>query len=68
MTSEDALRFLAHEAQRCRDRDMHEALCLLLPAIVKSLNLPPMDAADAIAFAQWLHRDLRRRQEERKAA
>jgi hypothetical protein len=63
MTSDEAIRFLAHEAQRCRDRNAHEALCLLLPAMLKTLNLPPMEPGDVVAFDQWFHRELKRLQE-----
>ena len=50
MTLQNALRFLDHEARRCRDRDAHEALCLLLPAILKTLRLEPMDDFQALDF------------------
>lgn len=50
MSAEDALRYVAHEARRCHDRDAHEALCLLLPAILAELHLPPMDGREALAF------------------
>jgi hypothetical protein len=59
MTADDALRFIAHEAKRCHDRDAHEALCLLLPAIVRALNLPPMDYAQALAFHLELREAIR---------
>jgi len=55
MSADDAIRFLEHEAQLCRDRDAHEALCLLLPAMLHVLNLPAMDSADAAAFYVELH-------------
>src|SRR5712671_4271902 len=48
--SEKALRFLAHEALRCRDRDTAEALCLLLPALLSELELKPMDQWEALEF------------------
>jgi len=50
MSAEDALRFLAHQARQCRDRDTHEALCLLLPALLSQLNLEPMDGFEALDF------------------
>ena len=49
MTPDDAIRLLAHEAKLCRDRDAHEALCLLLPALTKILYLEPMDDFEAYA-------------------
>jgi hypothetical protein len=62
MTAEDAIRYLAHEAAQCRDRDAHEALCLVLPAMMKTFALPPMDAFEARAFAFDFHQALRERQ------
>jgi hypothetical protein len=58
MTSDNALRFLHHEARMCRDRDAHEALCLLLPALLKVMELPPMDDYEALAFRVDLHKAL----------
>ena len=60
MTPADAMRFLDHEAMLCRDRDAHEALCLLLPALLKVMELPPMDDYDALAFRIELHKALLR--------
>ena len=60
MTPADAMRFLDHEAVLCRDRDAHEALCLLLPALLKVMELPPMDDYDALAFRIELHNALLR--------
>ena len=51
----DALRYLAHEARMCREHDAHEALCLLLPALMRLLQLPAMDDYDALAFRVELH-------------
>ena len=48
MTSEQAIRFVEHQARQCRDHDSHEALCLLLPAILKILNLKPMTGLEAL--------------------
>lgn len=62
MTPEDAIRFLAHEAQRCRDRDSHEMHVLLYPAMLRVLDLPPMDAVEAAAFHCEFHESLRERQ------
>ena len=64
MTTNDALRWLAFEAQRCRDRDSCEALCLLFPPMLRALDLPPMEEAEARAFyervKQMLTQDLKR--------
>jgi hypothetical protein len=57
MTPAEALRFLHHEALVCRDHDAHEALCLLLPALIKVMELGPMDDLEALAFRMEL-RDL----------
>lgn len=59
MTANDAIRFLAHEAQRCRDRDSHEALCLWLPALCKVLGVRPCDDFEALAIQERAHRELR---------
>ena len=61
MTAEAAIRFLAHEAARCRDRDAREALCLVVPAIVNALELEPMPFGDALAFTIELREHLRQR-------
>jgi hypothetical protein len=50
MTPPEALRFLHHEALVCRDHDAHEALCLLLPALLKVMELSPMDDFEALDF------------------
>ncbi len=55
MTPPDALRYLDHEARLCRDHDAHEALCLLMPALMRLLELPPMDDYEALAFRLELH-------------
>ena len=62
MIPADALRFLNHEALLCRDRDAHEALCLLLPALLKVTGLPPMDDYEALAFRIELHEALHQTQ------
>ena len=62
MTPAEALRFLDHEARMCRDHDTHEALCLLLPALRKVMELPPMDDYEALAFRMELHNALMRAQ------
>lgn len=50
MTADEAIRFLAHEAAWCRDRDDHEAFCLLLPAVMRALRLRSMEGGEAAAF------------------
>ena len=58
VTSDQALRFVAYEAGWCRHRDSHEALCLLLPPLLRALSLPQMDSFEAERFRrelkQWL--------------
>jgi hypothetical protein len=56
MTAQDALRFVAHESEQCRNRDQSEALCLLLPAIMRVLRLPEMEEFEARAFRERLRR------------
>jgi hypothetical protein len=58
MIAEEAVRFLAHEARRCRDRDSHEALCLLLPAMLQLLALEPMNDFEALDFALGMRHEL----------
>ncbi len=58
MTPAEALRFLDHEARNCRDRDAHEALCLLLPALLKVMDLSRMDDVEALDFRMQLHKAL----------
>ena len=58
MTAEQALRFVAYEACWCRDRDAHEALCLLFPAVLRVLSLKPMDGREAEAFRRELKQSL----------
>jgi len=48
MTPEEALRFIDYQARQCRDKDAHEALCLLLPALLRTLQLQPMDGWEAL--------------------
>jgi hypothetical protein len=54
MSSDDALRFLAYEASFCRDRDSAEALCLVLPPLLRYLELQPMDGYTAEEFKREL--------------
>lgn len=62
MTAEDAIRLLAHEAKRCRDRDGHEMHVLLYPAMLRVLDLDPMDDVEAAAARCEFHEALRERQ------
>jgi hypothetical protein len=55
VTAADAVRYLDWRAAECRDRDQHQALCLLLPAVLHALNLKPMRDEEAWAF----HRELK---------
>jgi hypothetical protein len=50
MSAEDAVRYLAYRAAECRDRDAHEALCLLLPPLLRSLDLSHMTDDEACRF------------------
>jgi hypothetical protein len=50
MTTTNAIRFLHFEAAKCRDRDSSEALCLLLPSLLRLLDLEPMEDVEAAAF------------------
>jgi hypothetical protein len=63
MTTEDALRFLAHEAAHCRERDAHEMHVLLYPALLRLLCLAPMDSREAGAFRCEVHAELCRLRE-----
>lgn len=58
MTAQDTIRFLHHQAANCRGRDEAEALCLLLPAILKVLQLPAMDDYEAAQFRRQLKSEL----------
>lgn len=58
MKLEDALRFLEHEASYCRSHDSHEALCLLPPALLRALELRPMNGYEAEQFRRELKEKL----------
>ena len=58
MSIEDALRFLDYQAQVCRDRDTHEALCLLLPSMLSVFALEPMTEREATAFRKEFREQL----------
>jgi len=47
MNSANTIRYLAYQATRCRDRDSCEALVLLVPSLLKALDLRPMSDLDA---------------------
>jgi hypothetical protein len=59
MIAEEAIRFLDHEARQCRDKDAHEALCLLLPAMMQLLGLKQMDQFEALSFTMDFRDELR---------
>ena len=59
MIAEEALRYLAHQAKRCRDSDSAEALCLLLPSMLQLLCLDPMNDFEALDFHIQLRNELR---------
>ena len=61
MDAEQAIRFLAHEAQRCRDRDAAEILCLKFPAMLRIMALSPMTDIEAAVFDVEFHHELRER-------
>lgn len=58
MNPADALRFLEHEASFCRSRDAHEALCLLVPALLRALELEPMNGYEAEQFRRELKEEI----------
>ena len=60
MTTTNAIRFLHSEAAKCRDRDACEALCLLLPALLKVFDLDPMEEVEAAAFRFQFREELHR--------
>jgi hypothetical protein len=60
MTTANAIRFLHNEAAKCRNRDACEALCLLLPALLKVFDLDPMEEVEAAAFRFQFREELHR--------
>jgi hypothetical protein len=60
MTAANAIRFLHSEAAKCRDRDACEALCLLMPALLKVFDLDPMEDVEAAAFRYQFREELHR--------
>jgi len=73
MTSANAVRYLAREAARCHALalagdpaapDAHAMLCLVFPALLKVLELRPMeDDFEIKAFQFDFHESLKRQQE-----
>jgi hypothetical protein len=59
MIAEEAIRYLDHEARMCRDKEAHEALCLLLPAMMQLLGLKQMDHFEALSFTIDFRNELR---------
>jgi len=59
LTADNAIRFLHTEAAKCRDRDACEALCLLMPALLRILELEPMEDVEAAAFRYRLKQEIR---------
>lgn len=53
-----ALRWLHHEAARCRGRGATDAFCLVLPPLLEAYGLPPMTREEAAEFSQQLSRKL----------
>lgn len=52
MNSGQAIRWLAHEAKTCRDRDALEMHALLYPAVLKLCDLEAMDDFEAQCFTR----------------
>jgi hypothetical protein len=50
ITLTNSLRFLADQSTLCRDRDAHEALCLLVPSLMRVLQLTPMNGYESDNF------------------
>ena len=67
ITPDQALRYLAYRAAECRNHDMHEALCLLPPALLRVLSLEPMDYHEAAAFQSLVRHTLLDRDQESSA-
>lgn len=60
MSTTEALRYLAHEGRRCRDKDTAEAICLLLPAMCCVFAVKPMDDFQALEFHVAFREELAR--------
>ncbi len=52
--SDDALRWMAYQALRCRNLNCAEAILLAAPALANYLHLPPMTESEAQAFGDAL--------------
>lgn len=61
MTAEDGLRFVAYQASFAESCEQCEATLLLLPAILRVTNTPPMTGREALAFRRELLDELQRR-------
>jgi len=68
ITTDEALRYLAHEAERCHAlsragdtaaRDAHTVLCLWLPSLCKLAGVAPMDDFQSLDFEAMVHKQLR---------
>jgi len=62
MNADNALRFLAHQAKVCRDRDRMEMHLLLFPAMLDECGLEAMDDFEAECFL----RDFKERRRKRE--
>lgn len=52
--SDDAIRWMAYQANRCRRLECSEAILLAAPAVASYLHLPPMTDREAEAFGDAL--------------
>jgi hypothetical protein len=52
--SEDALRWMAYQANRCRNLECAQAICLVAPVVASYVHLPPMTDREAKAFGEAL--------------
>jgi hypothetical protein len=60
VNAEQALQLLDNQAKWCRSKEDHEMLCLLLPALLRVLNLKPIDDFQAKQLRDELRRSLKR--------
>jgi hypothetical protein len=58
VTLTDALRYVSDQAQFCRVRREHEALCIMIPSLVRVLGLDRMNGYEAEAFRRRLREAL----------
>jgi hypothetical protein len=54
MTAEDAIRYIAYDAEWCRTLEDYMTLCLQLPPLLRALNLRPMVQAEFLGFREQL--------------